>query len=343
MFSTRHRRRRRRLRPVPMIRLHLSFPQPLSPSRSPRKRRRRAIAYLITAAAMVYVIVIAMWAKAMADRTGNSATRSVQQPSGPFVGSANVMMQSFDRSQSTVHIETTLTLIGTHPKYDIHDYSFSAFRNTDRSRSDWTNKKGKEPAGQPASAKLEKFDFYGETGPARLTKVVDRVTADIAAEVERSDAWFPFDRWRITLRPKACVDDRQGGCLTPNAQVRFTNLVVRASDPYRLGERIVLRKIEETADGGMVVAVERQPFVRVLMVIFLSIGVAYVVYLVRFEEPKEFVVKSLGLFAALMGFRSLLVPQQVLAFPTLIDFCVSAIAVGSFALALYKFERKGAA
>jgi hypothetical protein len=148
-------------------------------------------------------------------------------------------------------------------------------------------------------------------GGQRLTvATVHSESVPIQVNVVRSEIFYPFDEALFRLSLTGCVNRGVEDCPSVN-RLYFRTAALEYSDPDFI-----------LVDDGDNFFIERGYFVRLVSVIFLVISVVFLRYLITLSEPKDLLAKSLGLFGALWGLRSLLVPSTVKVFPTLIDYVI---------------------
>jgi hypothetical protein len=233
--------------------------------------------------------------------------------------SASVVLSgvTYDRQTKSAAAQLSLEIKAINPDLEVRQVSFSHQENPDRSRDvmNCSNEDSclteyeddpKEP-GKPVTAARIQFGL------------IHLQTAEKWAEI-----FYPFDESTFKLSLLGCVNEGLEACKADN-DLSFKTLTIEFLDPD-----FVL-----TGDGA-VFSIKRKFFIRLVSVIFLIIGVVFFIYLVKLSTTKELMIGSLGYFGTLWGVRSLLVPETVKVFPTLVDYVVLSLFCFLFVLILVR-------
>jgi hypothetical protein len=216
---------------------------------------------------------------------------------------------------------------------NIHDVAFSA---TDTGTRDWQTA---ERNGAPATARQAgecqlQSSEEDEKGKPVSSATFDCKEAVMASGSGAEEIWYPFDSYRATIAPMACINSKNGACgKASKAQPVFiSSLNVVIGDQNLIGE---LSK-DSTKDDNYLLRLRRRFFVRMVSVIFLILSIVFLIYLDVAGDPKDLLPKSLGFFGALWGLRALIVPASVTIFPTIIDYSILIIFCVLFVLVVLK-------
>ena len=144
---------------------------------------------------------------------------------------------------------------------------------------------------------------------------------------------YPFDRYNALLTPGGCADVGRQPCLLKNQNVTFSRVTARAADAGLLP---VLSR-----DDGIVLQLERRPFVQHLSIILAVMALIFFGFLWFIGDPKDLFAKSLGFYGTLWALRSLIVPDSVTTFPTAVDYAVLTLFALAFAVVLYRLGASG--
>jgi hypothetical protein len=163
---------------------------------------------------------------------------------------------------------------------------------------------------------------------AQTTCGAVQISDDLAA----GEIWYPFDRHSTLINPQICINtDSVVACAQGTASRVRTTRVDAEPTAMEMAARFT-----ETGARSAILVLERRFFLRMVSVLCLIMSVIFVTYLIRVADPKETMKQSLGVFAALWGFRELIVPGTVTAFPTVVDFTILTIFCVVFALVLVR-------
>lgn len=290
-------------------------------------KRHRRLGALAAGGLFLVAIVVA----GVLLSTGHTANQPSTPPALPaFNGRVTATILSLDRTAQTARVRILAEAWTDVTVQQTELFVFSPQKKTAEGARSWTTTK---------EAKFSANDRITDDHGRVLKLIGASEEYEVVARWVRPNEWFPFDAWELTIEPKGCIGNEVWACRNATP-IFFSDVRVQLSDGFRSGERAVIRR----SDGGpqrITVIVQRQPFLQILPIVFLIISALYIYYLFEYEARKELVVKSLALFAALWGFRGILVPQQLPIFPTAIDYGILLVGAVTFMLTLIKAETGG--
>jgi hypothetical protein len=292
------------------------------------RRRKRLAALAVAGLFLVAIIVAGLLLSKNAGLTAHQPTRPDALP--VFNGRVTATILSVDRTAGTARVRIEAQAWTDLSVRHTEAFVFSPQPKTLKGSRSWTTTREKD---------FSANDRITDDNHRVLKLIGATQESEVRAVWIRANEWFPFDAWQLTLEPKGCIGQNVFGCVHAEP-IFFSDVRVQLSDGFRSAERAVIRRSE----GGpqrLRVTVQRQPFLQILPIVFLIVSALYIYYLFEYEARKDLVVKSLALFAALWGFRGILVPQQLPIFPTAIDYGILLVGAATFLLTLIKAEREG--
>jgi hypothetical protein len=161
---------------------------------------------------------------------------------------------------------------------------------------------------------------------------------ELATDVSSSELWYPFDAYAAQFLLAGCVN-RRGPCDLVNAEppgleVRFTTLRVEPQLAH------LTATLDDLDGQSGTIAIKRRYFIRLVSVVIFVMVLIFLTYLVRSVDPKETMAQALGVFGGLWALKSLIVPDSIEAFPTLIDFTILTLFCVVFALLLLRISQR---
>jgi hypothetical protein len=154
-------------------------------------------------------------------------------------------------------------------------------------------------------------------------------TVTLPVDDSRSERWYPFDLYAVTLTPMACLN-QPDGCLDagPNTSPAVFSI--------RLADRTLRVSVTRRDDGRLRILLSRPAFLRSVTILFFVMSVFFLGNLATTPNATEFFGKALGFFGTLWALRSVLVAKTVETFPTVVDLAVISLFALVFAAALYR-------
>jgi hypothetical protein len=156
----------------------------------------------------------------------------------------------------------------------------------------------------------------------------------VSAVVLADEVFYPFDAYRITLRPRICIDygvDR--GCTSQDRNVTVGRVELAVSD--RTLE--ISPTIHDHDADRFHLSVRRRNFLRVVTGTFGVLATVFLFILSRLGKPEELVKGALGYFGTLWGLKALIVPSTVRVFPNVVDYTIFALFIVLFVILLLRW------
>lgn len=170
-----------------------------------------------------------------------------------------------------------------------------------------------------------RLQWVAEEGQPDVLEAAIQTEVVIEFEAKREEVFYPFDQMAFKLAVGGCANCSGDPLGTENLVAE--KLKLDFSEPGFL--------LYPTPDGSKnLFIVERRPFLRILTVIFFITSSLFLFHLLRISTPKDLLVNALGLFAALWGFRNVVVPENLHVFPSMIDYFVLTLFSFAFVVIL---------
>jgi hypothetical protein len=148
-----------------------------------------------------------------------------------------------------------------------------------------------------------------------------------------SEQLYPFDRVRFSFTPRGCIN------LPKNEVCGNSDPPLASSLKLGLADNVAARyALVEKGDGAYVL--RRHRFVLLLTCYFMIVAVVFLYFLFHVEGEVKLGANALGTLAALWGFRDLLVPKNIEAYPTVVDYFVLYAFSAVFAIIIYRFSKR---
>lgn len=154
-----------------------------------------------------------------------------------------------------------------------------------------------------------------------------------------NEIWYPFDSYRISTSPQACINSSTGACYTGSkgVGVSIKSLTFTIADPNLKGEL----SVDPAHPGVYHLILKRRSFTHLVSIIFLGFSIIFLIYLGFSGDRNDLLPKSLGFFGALWALRALIVPASVTIFPTSVDFAIFTIFGLLFLLVAFRLLKGG--
>jgi len=154
---------------------------------------------------------------------------------------------------------------------------------------------------------------------------------EIASPVQSAEILYPFDTYAVPLSFRTCVNTLEACDGSSELPVRVERIRI---EPERTQHLIA--SMNPAGEQAVALTLRRRIFLQIVTVVFFVIVLAFVGYLVFAADPRDTMTKSLGVFAAIWGLRSIIVPASIAVFPTIVEGMMMAMFCIVFALVLVR-------
>lgn len=156
----------------------------------------------------------------------------------------------------------------------------------------------------------------------------------IPAQILGDEVFYPFDHYRVHLRPRICVNyDTARGCRAEVKNVAVKSVELNVSDRTLQ----IVPALEQGGPDRFSLSVRRKFFLRLVTGTFALLASLFLLVLTRLGKPEELVKGALGYFGTLWGLRSMVVPSTVRVFPTIVDYTIFGLFTVLFVVLLVRW------
>jgi len=289
--------------------------------------RRAAVGICFLAMALVLLIFILDFTNLNEFQSRFERRFTQTEASTPFVADLQISILSYDAANQSLSVRSDLSVFAVEP---IRNLAFSLREEPDGRRRRWEHYN----ADGDGVTTFETFENDRQVSEFKVSDV-----QPLSLAVIRPPLFYPFDAYQTQICTRCCANNDGGPCLVKSyAHLRKLELDF---GPLSLAPGFRAAILEDSSPGTFLVNLKRQPFIRIVSIVLLVLSVCFLAYLLSCQEGEDLMKGALGYFGALWALRSLIVPDSMEHFPTIVDYAIITLFCTLFLGVLAKTILRG--